>query len=468
MAAKKGVAGYNNLVPETEAYFRKHPRKKSEQAKTQKKQKKQKLFAYELNVHLKTKKECDAFARCIKRPLYRSEQAFTFSHRDTFPAATWKFNENKHSKPQTLSQKKKDRLRFKNWFYNRHWVNMPSFTNEEVPSFISFSVRFDTKKAFMEFANRTCQSISVATKSIWYPERPDDDLTSTFWVSTTKNKNPRYPVYIVSKGRAGTRQTARTLERMKVPYYIAVEPQDYDAYAVFISPKKILKLPFSNHGDGPGPARNWCMDHAKNNGFNRSWVLDDNISDFYRLHENKRIRVADGAIFRAAEDFVDCYENVPVAGFQYRFFIAPDQAYPPFVKNTRIYSCLLLDNFAKRRWRGRYNEDTILSLDVLSDGDCTIQFNSFLQGKAATQTVKGGNTDEFYAPEGQEERAEGTRKKSEMLKAIYPDVTEIVERYGRIHHDVDYSPFQKNRLKPKVDLTKLKSVNEYGMKLVEK
>ena len=41
MASQKGVAGYDNLVPETEAYFRKHPRKKSEQEKKQEKKKRE-------------------------------------------------------------------------------------------------------------------------------------------------------------------------------------------------------------------------------------------------------------------------------------------------------------------------------------------------------------------------------------------------------------------------------------------
>jgi hypothetical protein len=208
----------------------------------------------------------------------------------------------------------------------------------------------------------------------------------------------------------------------------------------------------------------------------KHWVLDDNISDFYRLHKNKRIRVESGAIFKAAEDFVDRYENVPISGFQYRFFIAPNSAYPAYVKNTRIYSTLLIDNKCKHRWRGRYNEDTDICLRVLKDGDCTIQFNAFLQGKAATQTVKGGNTDEFYHKEGTLEKEkwrdgtlnpEGTINKSQMLVDLHPDVASIVWRYGRWHHYVDYGPFKKNELRLKPDVTIPEGINNYGMKLVD-
>jgi len=295
--------------------------------------------------------------------------------------------------------------------------------------------------------------------------------------------NPKYPVYIISKGRHESMLTSRSLARMKVPHYIAIEPQDEALYEQALDNFGIreyvtlLVAPFSNHGDGPGRARNWCWDHSISIGATSHWVMDDNITDFYRLHENSRIRVESGVIFKAAEDFVDRYENVPISGFQYRFFIAPNQKYPPFVTNTRIYSTLLIRNDCKHRWRGRYNEDTDICLRVLKDGDCTIQFNAFLQGKAATQTVKGGNTAEFYHAEGTQDKAqwrdgqlnpEGTINKSQMLVDMHPDVARMVFRYGRWHHYVDYGPFKKNQLKLKsdVDLKSMPKVNNYGMKLV--
>lgn len=291
--------------------------------------------------------------------------------------------------------------------------------------------------------------------------------------------NPKYPVYIVSKGRHESMITSRSLSRMKVPHFIVIEPQDLKPYEEALDNFKIrpwvtlLVAPFSNHGDGPGRARNWAWDHSMTIGAEKHWVLDDNISDFYRLHQNQRIRVESGAIFRAAEDFVDRFENVPISGFQYRFFIAPNQSYPAYVKNTRIYSTLLIDNNCKHRWRGRYNEDTDICLRVLKDGDCTIQFNAFLQGKCATQTVKGGNTEEFYHKEGLEKNiwidginAEGTRNKSEMLVRMHPDVARMVWRYKRWHHYVDYSPFKKNQLKYKSDFVMPTGNNEYGMKMV--
>lgn len=303
--------------------------------------------------------------------------------------------------------------------------------------------------------------------------------------------NPIYPVYIISKGRHESMFTSRSLARMKVPHYIAIEPQDEELYDAALDKFNIRKYvtlivaPFSNHGDGPGRARNWCWDHSISIGATSHWVMDDNIQDFYRLNRNVRVRVESGVCFKIMEDFVDRYDNVMISGPQYRFFCAPNQRYPAYVANTRIYSCLLIRNDCKHRWRGRYNEDTDICLRVLKDGDCTVQFNAFLQGKAATQTVKGGNTEEFYHKElgldasGEAIRSEnvlevkdrynvaGTIAKSQMLVDMHPDVATMVWRYGRWHHHVDYSPFKKNELRYKQDyVVPTNNVNNYGLKLV--
>jgi hypothetical protein len=121
-------------------------------------------------------------------------------------------------------------------------------------------------------------------------------------------------------------------------------------------------------------------------------------------------------------------------------FIAAKQKYPPFVLNTRIYSCNFIRNDIPYRWRGRYNEDTDLSLRILKDGWCTVQFNVFIQKKINTQKIAGGNTKEFYAEEG-------TLPKSKMQVKLHPDVSKLVIRFNRWHHHVDYRQFKYNKLK---------------------
>lgn len=183
--------------------------------------------------------------------------------------------------------------------------------------------------------------------------------------------NPRYPIYVISKGRWEQRMTSKALETMGAPYKIVIEPQEYDNYAAVIDPKKILVLPFSNLGQGSISARNWVWEHSLTQGDERHWIIDDNIRYFVRLNRNLRVPVSSGTIFRCAEDFVDRYENVGIAGFQYWMFAPRKQKAPAFALNTRIYSCILLKNDLPFRWRGRYNEDTDLSLRILKGGWCS-------------------------------------------------------------------------------------------------
>ena len=279
--------------------------------------------------------------------------------------------------------------------------------------------------------------------------------------------NPKYPIYIISKSRWESRLTSKALEKMNVPYHIIVESQEYDNYASVIDKKKILILPqeYKDNYDtfwkdddkrtGSGPARNYVWDHSIENGHKCHWLLDDNINSFRRLHHNLKIKVGSGTIFKCAEDFTERYENVAISGFNYDYFCKGEDQLPPYVPNTRIYSCLFIRNDIPYRWRGRYNEDTDLSLRVLKDGLCTIQFNAFLQDKTPTQQMGGGNTDELYQ--------EGTHNKSQMLVDMHPDVTTLVHKFNRIHHHVNYRPFKKNKLIRKKDYTIRQKIDNYGM-----
>jgi len=269
--------------------------------------------------------------------------------------------------------------------------------------------------------------------------------------------NPTYPIYIISKGRWESRLTVKALEMMRVPYHIVIEPQELKCYAAVIDRAKIFVLPFSNLGQGSIPARNWVWDHAISTGAERHWILDDNINGFVRLNRNLKIPAITGSIFRAAEDFTDRYANVAISGLQYRFEggTQRDKA-PPFYRNTRIYSCILLKNNLPYHWRGRYNEDTDLSLRALKDGWCTILFHAFLCNKLATMTASGGNTDELY-------KDDGRLKMAQSLCEQHPDVVKITWKWGRWQHQVDYRDFKRNKLILRPDANISEGVNNYGM-----
>lgn len=284
---------------------------------------------------------------------------------------------------------------------------------------------------------------------------------------------PEFPIYIPSKGRFESRITIKTLDKIGVDYKVIVEEQEYAAYAAEVDKSKLLVLDKAYQRDyetfdalgltksvGPGPARNFAWDHSIAAGYPWHWVMDDNIMLFFRMNRNRRIPVADGTIFRCMEDFALRYKNVAMVGPQYRMFAPNRSALPPYVLATRIYSCNLIRNDVPFRWRGRYNEDTDLSLCMLKAGWLTVQFNAFLQDKLTTQKLKGGNTAEFYAKEG-------TLPKSQMLVSMHPDVARLAWRFGRAHHYVNYKPFKHLQLIRKPDVEVIDCIDNYGMELIQ-
>lgn len=359
------------------------------------------------------------------------------------------------------------------------WRGMPNYSHADLQPEQTIFAHFLTQQDRQAFAVRVGQPLRAETKFIWHPK--SEIRRAATWVYTGKQVTPRHPIYIISKSRWDSRLTQKCLEDfIHVPYHIVVEPQEVEQYAAAGIPRdKILTLPFSNLGLGGIPARNFVWEHSISIGAKRHWILDDNISGFCLFQDNLKVELDNGVTFCAAEDFVDRYENVKMAGFNYDYFAPRKQGAKirPYTFNTRIYSGILLSNDIPHRWRGRYNEDTDLSLRILKDGWCTVLFNAFLMYKAPTLTMKGGNTDQLYA--GAEAMAatweehaatckqckecvdgygsrttpcavgreilskDGRWLMAESLREQHPDCTTVERKWRRWQHQVDYRQFEQ-------------------------
>lgn len=351
------------------------------------------------------------------------------------------------------------------WFapnWKKEWWGMPEFTTEDVSPQRRITINFLTEEDAKEFGRALGVSVTSKTNSMWFP--PRDRLKPREFIYTGKPTDSRYPVCIPSKGRWDVQQTGKVLEKLGVSHRFFVEETEADKYREYVGEDKVVELPFHDLGKGSIPARNFIWDWAKERGYERHWVLDDNIRSFYRCNNNRRLTVDGGAFFKAMEDFVDRYENIVLAGPHHVGFV-PDKSdnLTPFTLNTRIYSCILINTSANYRWRGRYNEDTDLSLRVLKDGWCTLLFRALMMNKMATvgtksKPLKGGNTDNVY------NTGDHRMAFAQSLKNQHPDCVEVVWKFGRWHHQVDYSRFrQKLKLKP--GITPIARMDDYGMTL---
>jgi hypothetical protein len=232
---------------------------------------------------------------------------------------------------------------------------------------------------------------------------------------------------------------------MRVPHTIVIEPQEQELYEKALAGSKfatIKVLPFSNLGLGSIPARNWIRDDATARGHRRHWVMDDNMWKFRIPRDNKKDEetwAQDGTMFAEMETFVDQYANVAFAGPSNIGDVRTAVKQNAYRWNTRVYSCILMQNDIPFRWRGKYNEDTDICLRALKAGWATVLFNEYLMDKPARDRGKGGNHDELYA-------GDGNWKMARSLERQHPDVARVIWKYDRWHHKVNYLPFAGNRL----------------------
>jgi hypothetical protein len=275
---------------------------------------------------------------------------------------------------------------------------------------------------------------------------------------------PKYPVYIISKGRYEKSLTADFMVKDGLDFYIVVEPQEEEPYRAKFG-DRVKVLPFANLGLGSFPARNWCWEDSIANGFKRHWIFDDNISYILHFDGVKRIRCNSNTALYISEQFTEQYTNIGLTGLNYLTFIIPQDTKKPFYLNTHVYSGMLIKNDMPYRWRLRYNEDTDLCLQILHNRKlCTVNLNTFGIDKMQTMVMKGGNTDELY-------KGDGRWKMAEMLRKMWPQYVETRFKFGRPQHHIKKNwaifthPLVKdlkldwgNIQKAKINLVKLKEI----------
>jgi hypothetical protein len=411
-----------------------------------------------LRVKFESKEDVKAFGKLMD--LKDFDSGLVASHRFTDGKRTFRNTLNKDYQGTEIFKKKSALV---NNYTTWKW-------REDKP--YSFCIFHLTPEKVIEWSDKLEKKINK-TRSIWFPLREMRNYRSTTYTTISNSGDNQYPIYIVSKGRWQPQRskTANYLTKMKIHFNIVVEKEQYDNYLenmdakycrVLIIPQKYFDEYETNdpEGDainkskGSGCARNFAWNHSKRCGYKKHWVMDDNIHCFYTFYNNRKLRVYDKGWFKMFEDFSDGFENVKMSGPNYVFFCSESQVYAPYVNNTRIYSCNLISNDLPCRWRGRYNEDTLLSLDILSLGYDTLLTNFLIQDKASTMTVKGGNCDEIYK--------DGTKKKSEIMVREYPKISKLVWKFKRWHHEINYKVFErkeykyKKQIKGKVKLSAFK------------
>lgn len=274
---------------------------------------------------------------------------------------------------------------------------------------------------------------------------------------------PRYPVFIPTRGRVERQLTARLFAKDKVPFRLVVEAEEAEPHAAKWGKDRVLILPESKKG--LVYSRNWIKDFATAEGHERHWQFDDDIRRMMRAHKGRRLVAPSNLALAVVEDFVDRYENVALASFNATMFIALTAGFNtmdsigPFYLNARCYTDFLISNRIPNRWRGRYNEDTDMTLQVLADGHCTMLINAFAIETPATLTASGGQMSSAAGSY----QGDGRLLMARELERRWPGIVTTKRRFHRPQHVIrdGWQRFDNQlRLKPGAG-----PVREYPMHL---
>jgi hypothetical protein len=332
-------------------------------------------------------------------------------------------------------------------------TGVPSYTGDSDDIYVknpSIKVVFANMAEFDDFRKRLSQiKITDKTKTVWFPNRPTNISThGKQWVAVNECKN-QYPIYIPSYKRSDSMLTVKSLLDLNIDnFYVVIKPlhdeiNSYTSSMIKLNIlDKLLIVPqnFINEEEAMGnynsiPQRNYAYNHSTQSGFTHHWCLDDNISGFFRRENGTKLPVINSAYpFVFIEKYICRYANVNLASMQYNHLCPANGYRNIIIKNSKVYSCILIKNSNNIPWRGSYNEDIVLTLDTLTASKATMTFQNFLCGKISTGKTKGGNSDAYSG--------DGQTKKIDELVSAYPEYVTKIVKFGHDHHKVNYAPFK--------------------------
>jgi hypothetical protein len=226
----------------------------------------------------------------------------------------------------------------------------------------------------------------------------------------------QYPVYVISRHRSEYELITRQLINEGIPHHLVIEPHDYEAYAKRYPSETLLKTPIDNIG--PANVRNFCWDHAEQNGHEFHWVLDDNLVGFDQLIDGKRKRVPARNVLSIIEQTVDLFDNVAAASPSNTIWMPLQADKAPLTYNRTIASAMLQNNRTGIRFRPDTVFDADQTLRLLESGWSTLMFTHLAYAKTTTGKMTGGMTETDY-------QGHGRHKLMERLADDWPGVYRI-------------------------------------------
>jgi hypothetical protein len=242
------------------------------------------------------------------------------------------------------------------------------------------------------------------------------------------------PIYVLSKGRAGTASSPRLLEQAQLPYILVVEPQEADAYAQHFPLAKLILLPQSNKGIA------YVRNHILSLNLSWFWMLDDDIKGFYRREKGRMVRIGADIALAEAEQLICSVEWAGQGAIEYQQVAWSTKK--DYALNSYCDVCVLLhaERVKGLSYRGELalKEDRDFTLQILSAGLKTVRVQSY--GFAAPKNgSNAGGLKELY------QEAEREKLAVDRLCAAWPEIVSAkVKNDGRYDAKINWRYFKDN------------------------
>lgn len=206
------------------------------------------------------------------------------------------------------------------------------------------------------------------------------------------------PIYIPSRHRPDVNMTTKLFDDDGLHYYLLIEPHDLESYSKH-HPSERLVVMDKDH-QGIYYARNYAMDHARQNGFMYCWEIDDDMKSFVYRRDGKPYKTRPRHLLSLVEQTTFPFSNVGASAIGDAGFIFGYDNKPPVVYNAMVFQAMLLRTDTGVFFRPDVVDDTDYSLQLLHAGWVTFTYKRIGQSTAQTMKLKGGLTDTEYANDG--------------------------------------------------------------------
>lgn len=284
-----------------------------------------------------------------------------------------------------------------------------------------------------------------------------------------------FNIYIPSYGRAGAAKTIDMMNDYEIKnWYAAIDPSQYKTYKKHYPQKHLIirdpsfrsvkKLDMAtstlspDNMHGTAGIYNFLLYFSRSLGETHYWTMDDDVRGI-AMKARKGNEPALATEQYDKNNYYRCSHMKQDYGFELDEFLFSIEELTKKMRNpgfvgvekfglvfalpimwkmgTRLYSFYLTTNKTQIDHYGQHNNDVITSLGMSKAGYVNMLFEGICYNSGATQA--GGGLTEVY-------KKFGTLDKGKVLCRTHPSESKISNNYNRIHHTVNYTRYNQQRL----------------------